>query len=269
MRRRQFLQTVGLAALAAPGAAYWNGRRSRFSGGCYLQLGTSVTSGVGSGVGTERGGMTPAIVGDILGMQAINGACPGSCAGKHKFPEHDPVSLYSLSDAITSGNWSSQKKTGEPIRDGAISRLMNAGFESVTVVGLEYGTNDFRYDRPIGSDDDAGKETFTGALNHSIKTLQHSFPNFRIFLITPWWMPTFDDQDSDEHPNGVGIFLKDYVGTMRRIAELNRIPCLDLWSNSGIGKGNYKYYTLDGVHPNEAGVSRRAELIWSFIAGNV
>jgi lysophospholipase L1-like esterase len=176
------------------------------------------------------------------------------------------VSLFSLSNAIVSGDWSAQsKRTGNLLRDVAISRLMTAGFETVSHIGLEYGPNDFRYDSPIGSDSETCRETFKGALNYSIRTLLAGYPKIRVFLITPWWMPTFDDRDSDQYPNGAGFFLREYVDAMLQVADLNRIPCLDLWSTSGVSKFNYREFTIDGVHLNDAGVIRRADMIASFM----
>ncbi len=108
-------------------------------------------------------------------------------------------------------------------------------------------------------------DTFKGALNYSIRTFLHSFPIARIFLITPWWMPTLDERNSDTNPNGIGLFLKDYVSAMVELAELNHIPCLDLFSTSGVSSNNYKDFTLDGIHPNDAGVYRRGEMISHFV----
>jgi lysophospholipase L1-like esterase len=262
MNRRRFLENIGLAAVAS-GATYWFARRSRFSGGSYVQMGTSVTSG---GPFAKHSGSTPAIVGGKLDMLAINAAFPGSCAGLHKFKSLDPVSLCSLADAIVSNDWSLQSgRTGDTVRDAAMSKLMTAGFGSVTHLGLEYGTNDFRYDRPIGLDTDSRKETFKGALNYSLQKLFASYPGMRVFLITPAWMPTIDGLDSDEHPNGIGSFLKEYVDAMTRIAELNHIPCLDLWRNLEVNKTNYKTFTVDGTHPNDLGAMRRGEMIASFM----
>lgn len=259
--RRRVAKTIGLLT-AASAMSFWAGRRSASATGCYVQLGTSITAGTG----TKYGGQAPQIVGDELGMIAVNGACPGSCAGQHKFPAFDPVSLYSLADAIVSGDWSAQSgRSGEIIRDRAISHLMTTGFDTVTHFGLEYGTNDFRYDRPIGDDSETCKETFKGALNHAVRALLKAYPTARVFLITPWWMPTYGDQDSDIYPNELGFFLKDYVEAMFACAHLNRVPCLDLWTDAGVNKQNYRDFTLDGVHPNDAGVFRRADLIAAFI----
>jgi len=146
---------------------------------------------------------------------------------------------------------------------------MTAGFPSVTHLGLEYGTNDFRYDRPIGLNTDISKETFKGALNYSIQKLLRAFPKLRLFLITPTWMPTIDDLDSDDNPNGIGSFLREYIEAMIRISELNHIPCLDMSRMLGINKTNYKTFTVDGIHPNDIGATRRAELIASFMNSNL
>ena len=227
-----------------------------------MQLGTSLTSGAG----TKLGGMIPAMVGRHLGFEGINAGCPGSCAGDHKFPEMDPVSLFALTNAIVSGDWSAQAaKTGNLLRDTAVSRLMTAGFETVSHVGLEYGPNDFFYDRTIGQDADSGKETFEGALNYSIRNLIRAYPKLCVFVMTPWWMPTLDRRDSDLFPNEVGSFLRDYVSAIQRVAELNRIPCLDLWKTSGVSKLNYQEFTVDGVHLNDFGAIRRAEMIANFM----
>jgi lysophospholipase L1-like esterase len=257
MRRREFFKLAGTAA-ACSGVAFWAGWRARFPVGRYVQFGTSLTAGTGS----KLDGMIPALVGRKLGIDEINGGCPGSCAGNHKFPEMDPVSLYALTSAIVSGDWSAQRGR----RDAAIGRLMTVGFENVTYVGLEYGTNDFRYDRPIGEDSNTGSDTFKGALNYSVQSLVRRFPKLRVFLMTPWWMPTFDGRDSDVFPNEAGFLLRDYVAAMSRVAQLNHIPCLDLWSTSGVGKLNVHEFTSgDGVHLNDAGAVRRAEIIAAFM----
>jgi hypothetical protein len=79
----------------------------------------------------------------------------------------------------------------------------------------------------------------------------------------PAWMLTFDGRDSDEYPNEIGSFLKEYVEAMIRIAELHHIPCLDMWRNLGNNKTNYKTFTLDSVHPNDFGAEGRGQLIAS------
>jgi hypothetical protein len=86
-----------------------------------------------------------------------------------------------------------------------------------------------RYQLAASSNTDASKESFKGALNYSIRKLLTSFPKLRLILIAPSWRLNFEELDSDTHPNGKGIFLKEYVDAMVEIAALNHIPCLDLW----------------------------------------
>jgi lysophospholipase L1-like esterase len=209
-------------------------------------------------------GQIPEMVANKLGMNSIgiNGGFGGSCAGCHKFPSMDPVSLYELANSIVTGDWSMQRGW----RDLAIGRLTTVGFDSVTHVGLEYGPNDFRYDRPIGDDSDGCKDTFKGALNHSIQILLRRYPQIRIFLIPPWWMPTLDGKDSDLYPNEAGFYLREYVEAMRRVAELNRIHYIDLWNTSGVSKSNVAEFTSgDETHLSDAGALRRAEMIANFM----
>jgi hypothetical protein len=218
-----------------------------------------------AGTGTKYGDITPTIVGDKLNILAVNAGVPGACAGVHKLPEMNPVSLYSLVDAIVSGDWSQQVRSGEMIRDVAVSRLMMAGFSSVTHLGLEYGTNDFHYGRPIGVDGDCAKETFKGALNYAIRALSLTYPKLHIFLITPSWLLTHDGRDSDDQPNENGAFLREYIDAMNRISELNHIPCLDMWRTLGVNKYNEKTFIADGTHPTDFGAVRRGEVIASFM----
>jgi GDSL-like lipase/acylhydrolase family protein len=264
MQRREFIR-VGGAALVCSGTAFWAGRVSRFTPSRYVQLGTSLTAGSG----TKLGGMIPAMVANKLGMNSsgINGGLPGSCAGDHKFPSMNSLSLFSIVDAIVHNDWSSYSgKTGNLLRDYAISQLMTVRFDTVTHMGLEYGPNDFRYDRPLGSDFHSGRETFKGALNHSVQALLHRYPHIRVFLMTPWWMPTLDGRDSDQHPNELGVFLREYVAAIQRVAEINRIPCLDLWSTSGVTKMNVEKFTAgDSTHLNDNGAIRRADMIANFM----
>jgi len=197
MDRRRFLQMMGVAAVSA-GATYLALKAPR--GGCYLQMGTSVTSGI-----AERASITPAIVGERLGMLGINAALPGACAGQNLYPHMEFRSLYCLVDAITSRDWTLQEAETEPNK-AQVARLKTADFATVTYLGLEYGTNDFRYSRPIGSSGDSTRETFKGGLNYSLHRLALAFPQLRLFLITPSWCTNFEDKDSDSHPNEIGAF---------------------------------------------------------------
>ena len=92
-----------------------------------------------------------------------------------------------------------------------------------------------------------------------------TYPQLRLFLMTPAWILNFEDLDSDTHTNACGTFLQKYVDAVVETAALNHIPCLDMSRTLGIGIGNYKTFTFDGTHPNEAGALRRGEAIAAFM----
>jgi lysophospholipase L1-like esterase len=198
-------------------------------------------------------------------MLGINAGFDGACVGHHKFPGLEHRALYSLVDAITSGDWTAQRAESVTSLKSHVSMLMTADFSKDTYLGLEYGTNDFNYSRPIGSDSDVSCDTFKGALNYSIKKLVAAFPRLRLFLITPAWRLNYADQDSDQYPNEIGLFLKQYVDGMLEIAALHHVPCLDMWRTLGLNIDNYKTFTFDGTHPNPDGARRRGEVIAAFI----
>lgn len=270
MDRRSLLQIAATAGLTAAGTAtgltaaqtYWRGKpRSRFSDGCYVQMGTSVTAGV-----IDTATITPDVVGKRLDMPAINAAFDGACAGHNKYPAMEHRSLYCLVDSLVAGDWSPQNSESVPRLKEHVFRLKICDFSKVTHLGLEYGTNDFRYERPIGLSGDVTTETFEGALNNSLRKLMSSFPHLRVFLMTPSWQIEDGSLDRDVAPNSDGLFLKGYVDAMLRVAEMNHIPCLDMWRNLGLNASNYKAFTLDGVHPNEPGAVMRGNLIASFMS---
>lgn len=237
--------------------------RSRFIGGLYVQMGTSITAGLRA----PDAYRTPAIVGERLGIPAVNVGFEGSCAGPHVYPNFEDLSLYRLADAIVSRDWSRQEGSwpDDETKSPIIAKFKKIDFGKVSHLGLEYGTNDFKLAMPIGSTSDATGETFKGAINYSIRRLLTAFPALRLFLITPAWQLNQADLDSDSHPNSAGIFLREYVDAMLDVSAVQHVPCCDMWRTLGINKFNYKSYAFDGTHPNAAGAERRGNAIASFM----
>ena len=258
MNRREVLLALGAAAAGAAGTYFTMARPH--PRGIYLQMGTSITAGV-----TPEAGLTPALVGDHLGMVGINAGLYGACAARRTVPGVDQLALFALVDAVISGDWSRQASESNPVVRTNISNLAKADLSKVSYLGLEYGANDYAYNCPIGHASDVDCGTFKGALNYSLSKLSDAFPNLRMFLITPSWRLTTKELDSDTNPNDIGLFLKDYVDALIDVAERYHIPCLDMWRTLGINIHNYKALTIDGIHPNDEGAVRRADVISSFI----
>jgi lysophospholipase L1-like esterase len=220
-------------------------------------MGTSVTAGMHA----PGAYLTPEIVGSRLNLTPINVGFDGAGAGVYQRPVHDAFSLRELTDAITSGDWSAQDRSIAAMAGGneaQLARIKTVDFSRVTHLGLEYGTNDFIVSAPLAS--------FKEALTYSVQKLLASFPKARVFLMTPAWLLNFEALDSDTHPNQGGIFLKQYVDAVVSVATATGVPCLDMWRTLGINATNYKAFTLDGTHPNEAGARIRGEVIASFIS---
>jgi lysophospholipase L1-like esterase len=219
-------------------------------------MGTSITAGLHA----PGANLTPIVVSQRLNLVPINVGFDGACAGAYERPYSDDFSLRRLVDAITSGNWSAQDAAMRFIGHGneaALEKIKTADFNSVTHIGLEYGTNDFTVCAPLAP--------FRESLNYAVQKLLTAFPKARLFLITPAWRLNSEELDSDTHPNESGIFLKQYVDAMLSIATTRGVPCLDMWRTLGINATNYKNFTLDGTHPNEIGARIRGEVIAAFI----
>jgi GDSL-like Lipase/Acylhydrolase family len=228
-------------------------------------MGTSITAGLHA----PGANLTPITVGSRLNLTPVNFGFDGAYTGQLHYQAVDDFSLCALVDALTSGDWSAQDRAVtafDPLYIPRLSDFKALDFNKVTYLALEYGPNDFTLGMPIGTNSDTTRQTFKGSLNYSIRKLLAAFPLLRLFLIAPAWKLNAEDLDSDDRPNPSGLFLKEYVDAMIEIAALNHIPCLDMWRTLGVGFHNYKSFTFDGTHPNQAGAIRRGEAIAAFIS---
>jgi hypothetical protein len=265
MRRRTFLSAAaGLTTAAVLLAEAARHARSHV-GGLYVQMGTSITAGIRA----PDAYRSPAIVGECLGMEAVNVGFEGASACTGHSPEFDQLSLVRLVDAITTRDWSAQDeamvKFADETKVPILERLKAVDYSRVSYLGLEYGTNDFTLNMPIGSDTDESPATFKGALNQSVLKLRAAFPRLKPFFITPAWFLDYEDRDTDHYPNKAGFFLIDYVDAMLSIAERRQIHGLDMWRRLGINSHNYGLFTFDSKHPNAAGAELRGDLTAWFI----
>ena len=130
-------------------------------------------------------------------------------------------------------------------------REMDADADIIFVFG---GTNDHGHgDAPVGCDADRTPDTFLGACHYLFTGLIEAFPNARIVIATP--LHRMEEGRAD------GIYLKDYVNHIRRIAEGCGLPVLDLYETSAINQDTLSRLTTDGLHPNDQGHAILAEEI--------
>lgn len=96
---------------------------------------------------------------------------------------------------------------------------------------IAFGTNDFRYDAPIGTYEDTDSTTFMGGYKKLISRIRELYPNSSIILCTPW------KQENWNTENGVGKVLADYNLAIHEIASKTR-KCfvLDMFNNPYINE---------------------------------
>lgn len=149
-----------------------------------------------------------------------------------------------------------------------ISRVddMNDDADIVIVFG---GTNDFGHGTcTIGNINDRDVTSFYGCLHILFKELIDKYKGKTIFVCTP--LHRFNEVKENKTPlRGEGSDkLEIFVNIIKEVASLYNLPVIDLYSLTGINPvdvENRKHYTVDGLHPNENGHKRIAEVIGRFI----
>ncbi|MBE6536880.1 MAG: SGNH/GDSL hydrolase family protein [Ruminococcaceae bacterium] len=126
------------------------------------------------------------------------------------------------------------------------------------------GTNDFGHgDAPIGEMSDRTSETFFGACHYLMSGLINKYPESKIVFMTPL------HRVSESNKNVNGVDLECYVNIIKRVAAYYSLPVIDLWSCSGIQPCVpiiKEKYCPDGLHPNDKGHERLAEVVGSFLS---
>jgi lysophospholipase L1-like esterase len=125
------------------------------------------------------------------------------------------------------------------------------------------GTNDYGHgDAELGSFCDRTNDTFYGALHTLYTYLCETYPKAQKVIMTPLHRSNEDKPSSQNEP------LKTYVEIIREVAEYYSLPVLDMYENSGIQPNipaNSQAYTVDGLHPNDAGYELISELVIKFL----
>lgn len=142
--------------------------------------------------------------------------------------------------------------------------------EDADVVIVFGGTNDYGHgDEPFGCMDDRETDTFYGSLHVLCRKLIKRYPAARVVFFTPLHRLS---EYKENFINGRGArrdhILADYAEAIRQVAEYYSMPVLDLHRVSGICPGlvcQRELFMPDGLHPNEAGHIRIADLLQGFL----
>ena len=132
------------------------------------------------------------------------------------------------------------------------------------------GTNDFGHgDAPVGCMSDRTKDTFYGGLHELYTALINKYPSSTIVILTPLHRLNEDNPRGDGgKPEDVGT-LAYYTDIIREVAQYYSLPVLDLFAVSGMQPRVpviQEKYVPDGLHPNDAGNRRLADLLIAFLS---
>ncbi|MBR2474755.1 MAG: SGNH/GDSL hydrolase family protein [Clostridia bacterium] len=170
---------------------------------------------------------------------------------------------------ISGTRFARQSKPSEnPLSDLDFSSRYSEMDDDAQLVVLFGGTNDFGHgDAPLGSMDDRTSDTFYGACHTTMNGLINKYPDAKIVVMTPLHRIS---EDSTVKENGLECCkLEGYVSVIKDVAAFYSLPVLDLWSVSGLQPRVdviRNRYVPDGLHPNDAGHEKMAEVIGNYLA---
>lgn len=230
----------------------------------------------GDSVFTDIGGLTPIPdrLAERLGISFYNASMGGTCAARLEAERRldsarGSMCLAGLAKAVRAGDFSVQQTAR--LREGNTEHfpeiaagLAEIDFARVGLVLIERGVNDYHAGIPIENPEDPRDEyTFLGALRCAVEDLRRVNPKVRILFITPTytWYPDMG-LTCEELDNGGGL-LEEYVEAQMELGEELGIETVDLY-HGFFPHGeweDWERYTMDGLHPNEAGREKIAERI--------
>ena len=204
-------------------------------------------------------------LGELLDNSVFNGALGGTCMGRLEENRgssyvKDAFSMVSLSKSIASGDFRMQEKTritenGTEYFPETIAALEEMQFSDVEILLISHCVNDYHGGERIYGEDREDEYTYAGALRSTLAMLKKAYPDLRIILLTPpytWY--TELGLTCEEYVRG-GNILEDYVATQYAVAEEMDVELIDLYHDLFPHETweDWQKYSVDGLHPNEAG----------------
>ena len=144
--------------------------------------------------------------------------------------------------------------------------MMDPDCDAIVVFG---GTNDFGHgDAPLGDFDSRDPYTFYGGCHLLMQMLLEQVPDKRIVFMTPLHRCNEDriiDGVMSPEPTD---HLSTYVNALQEVAAYYALPVLDLFRMSGIQPNVpiiKEKYCPDGLHPNDEGQKKIADVLEGFL----
>lgn len=224
-------------------------------------------------------------VGDRLqeksGLTILNGAFGGTCLARQNTQNtmdfsQDILSMAVLARAVASEDFLAQQsvKMAEPATwyfEGTVDEIGTVDFDDVGIFFLDFGMNDYHCGIPVDDEENPFNETtYAGALRTVLSLLRKRYPETRILLATPTysWYPD-RGFTCEEYSFGGGV-LEDYVEKELEVAREYGVEILDFYHDFYPHEKmeDWKLYTWDGIHPNDAGREKIASAIADYLEEN-
>lgn len=226
------------------------------------------------------GTAVPDYLEQFLGEPVFNAAFGGTCVSRIDSEyrldfSKDAISLVALTKALGAEDFGAQQtmyfreSNSENFAD-KIDSLETLDFSGVELVLIQHGLNDFYNGVPLENERNLYDEhTFKGAFRSSIRSLRQANPDVRIVLMAQtytWYTQT--GVTCEEYDLGCGN-QEAYIQAEKEIAEELGVEFLDLYHDLFPHDSweDWELYTVDGIHPNEAGRIMLAEIISEYLNG--
>ncbi len=219
----------------------------------YVFLGDSV-------IGNYTGSMSiPGVVSYMTGAETINCGYGGLAAASAV----DAAGLADVVDCLLNRETdrSVEALENENVQQGILQFWEKdiASEEANLAFFLSFGINDYATGRPIYNAQ-MDEQCYIGAVANAVQRLQKAYPNAKIILMTPNFIELFD---YGTKKNGTqGAVFQDYIDALKKFADENSLPVIDIYEKLGITKENMDIYLADGCHPNYYGRFKIGEIVW-------
>lgn len=188
---------------------------------------------------------------------------------------YDKLSMYNLARFVVSRDFTELDAAVEYIKENEgddntsiAERLKSVDFNNVDIITIFYGTNDYTQGgKTFGDIDSEDISTFRGAINYIVKTIQTAYPHISIVFITPTHrLVGTDNADSDKIVISE-LTLSGIADCIVEQANINHVPAINMYKESGFNAYNHACYFADGVHPNQQGYDHIADRLSAYLCG--
>lgn len=222
-----------------------------------------------------------ACLGDALGEYVFNGSLGGTTMARIDTNgdlgyTKDCLSMQAYALSIATKDFGPQqtvfaREAATEYFSVAINMIETVDFDNLEVLFIEHGINDYHAGVPIENPKDAyDVYSFTGAIRSTIATLKKAYPDLNIVLVTPtysWYFTDTTKQITCEEYNLGGGVLEEYVNAELEVAKEMGVDVIDHYHDfyPHERKEDWKIYTRDGLHPNEAGRKLIAASLYQYL----